>query len=169
MDLTTSPFKRLRLATGLGRAEFLATVLISKTTLIYLDAGLYESVPTRVSEPLLAMCTDKGVDVAGVLREYGADTLDGATVRWQKAVRAQYHERLVAALVDADDLIDLGETVFGTMDAACKALKIPTGPVYQYVSGELKGLPKVIRTALTDAGLTEQQITGLDRHAPVPA
>lgn len=175
MDLTTSPFRRLRLLCGQTGSELMRLAAdehgkpLSRNALIYVEQGMYAAIPPRPVSALMTMCAHAGIDVAEVLeQEYGAADLQTANILWQKAVRASHADEIREAfldwttrgLSDSSPIYDFAEQ-FGTIDAFAKSMKVPTGPLSRYLDGELH-MPVALITALTDAGLTQHDVTRLD-------
>lgn len=171
MDLTTSPFKRLREMTGMSPLKFTEAAMIARTTTLYLDVGLYTATPPRALDKIIELCEERKIPYGDVLKlEYGSEDLDIATIIWQRAVRNSHAAKLIEAFEIAPDLSgdavnpmeDLAARAFGTKDAFCKAMKIPTAVTYFYFHQDrVRPLPVVLKTALLDGGLTPADVAQL--------
>jgi hypothetical protein len=169
MDITVSPFTTLRKLTGLSRGAFQDAAQVSKTTLIYLEAGIYEKNPPKAISPLLSLLEQAHVDWQAVLVElYGARDVDQATINWQRAVREHFASDVRKGFDEwsghpemHDDLSpfeDFARRCFSTLDGFCKKLKVQTGPVHIFQTRPGKDMPIAIERALLDAGLSEGEV-----------
>lgn len=171
IDLTTSPFRRLREMTGLNAIKFTEAASISRTTTTYLEAGLYTVIPPRPLATLAHLLSERLIDPTEVLSaEYGNGDIEVATIIWQRAVRQTLKDRIREAWkqyesTEFNDIVtpveEFARLAFGNQDAFCKAMKVATGPVYLYRDSDSRPMPLALKTALLDAGLTPREVQGL--------
>ncbi len=170
MNLSLSPFKAVREATGLSKADFTRRAAIADSTSTFIEAGLYPSNPPKANLELLKAAEEKAVPVDEILSEYGGTTIDSATLAWQKAVRVEHRLKVVQAWNDSlehpveelSPFEDFARKAFGTKDAFCKALKIPVAVAFQFDTGVVKTMPALMEAALMDAGFTQRDIETLE-------
>lgn len=148
MSTAESPYKRLRLLSGVQQKDLAQQAKVSVTALVNIEAGLYERVPQRANAALARACRHAGVGALSILMgEYGDASLDGAMRNWQRRHRAE-HDLSKLPAMSLEELVG----VFAKPDRFCKALCIPTAALHNYRSGKLRVLPSVIREALSEAG-----------------
>lgn len=143
-----SPFKRLRLLSGVQQKDLAEQAGVSVTALVNIEAGLYERIPQRANLALAKACRTAGVGALSILmNDYGDASLDGAMRNWQRN-RRSIHDLSRLPPMTLEQLI----AVFAKADRFCKALCIPTAALHNYRTGKLRVLPTVIADALSEAG-----------------
>lgn len=152
-----NPYRRLRELTLTSQLDFGKKHGFSKTTMSYVEAGVFPEISERLNIALGNECFEKQVDAKSVLlAEYGTESLDEAYAKWQHSEReqvaGQFQHRPREVKFDSEEspfhvfTIDIA----GSRQGFCKMLKVPAATVMRYAEGTTHTMPKSIEDALRE-------------------
>ena len=152
-----SPVARILRECGTTNKPFRTRFGFSKGTLTYAIAGTFADLPGRLVDALIDLADEKNLDFRQIYRDYGVTTLGDAYHAWQ----SQERRGAVAGIRRATPLRFTDKhspahyfvhDSFGSVETFAKALKVPVATVSRWEQGFTKGVPAVIRAALTEIG-----------------
>lgn len=152
-----NPYQRLREACGISQRAFATKYELSKTSVVYVEAGCWTDVPDRMNAAIASECSFREVDGKQILsEEYQATKLSVAYKVWQIQERAKVADRFRA--VGPEFYFDKNSSPFqyyvtqtaGTDESFAKLAKVQPILVRRYARGESKSMPGQIHEALVD-------------------
>lgn len=148
-----NPYAYLRTRCGMTQRGFAEYADLARSTLVYIEAGLYPDISDRQNMELARLCHEKGIDArAELLEHYGHTGLNTSYKAWQSAER----NRLSKGRLPEPRWSERGpfrafvEDTAKTVDRFCKMLKVPPATVTRYLEGQTATMPLAIASALSD-------------------
>lgn len=175
--IPTNPVTRLLQAANTSEKAFRDRFHYSKQFMVDVTAGTYTRLSDSVHESLKELLTEKGINVAELLRESYDDswTLDQAYELWQNVARMGNRDKFLSITPDqwSDKLSPAHffvKKTSGNPTRFSKDLKVPPQQVRRWVTGRSKVTPESIELALRQIGypwvheLIEVQLAWVEAH-----
>lgn len=155
----TNPYKARREDLGLTQPSLASVAGVSRHYVTRVEQGLY-----NVPSPKLATALD--TPQSTLLEEYHS---------WQRIARAQNHAPVAAGVekyltsvqyprVDRHPHVALRQSIVASQIGFCILLKVQPSRVINYESGDISVLPKFMREAYLDCGITTKQLSSIEER-----
>lgn len=155
-----NPYAKCRELAGLTQKQFCERYGFAKQTLIGIEQGMYPALSDRMVLSMMDALTEKGIYDAGLIDDWGHDSLPDAYEEWVEDERACVEPFSLDGTLK--DVID--RATKGSVQGFAKLIKIPSATLLRYLNGGQEMMPSSIWTALKQCGFDVQEIAELEKR-----